>query len=145
MAFQPAQFSEDACVICRKPVSIDGDTKLVQVKEGRKRLAESSVTRHDVSLNEYLLSEPVVVKVHEHCRRTYLYISAEQHRISCDTSGIPEKKKFLRSNLGERTRSGIDWRNACFLCAKSATYDKKHPNKKDAVHSAKTDRITETM
>jgi len=47
--------------------------------------------------------------------------------------------KYLRSSV-----AAFDWKNNCFLCGEQAVIDRKHPQR-NAVHEAKSDRLTETI
>ena len=87
-------------------------------------------------LTAYLLSNPSVIRVHETCRKGFVYIPSDQVKRASDSdlNDGTNGNKFLCSYSDK-----FEWKTNCFLCAKPA-------NKCiDIVYEAKPDRLTETM
>ena len=101
------------CVICRKEFGAELCNRAVCVNEGRSRLLECAAQHNDSELSKYLLSDPVVVNVHEGCRRHYLYIGNEhlKRNATADEYDINTgKTKYMRSSVGT-----FNFKNHCFF------------------------------
>ena len=142
MATKASLFSEDVCVICCKLFRTETGEKAVKVQEGRDRLMQCSSQREDRELSEYLMTNPLVVHVHESCRKEYVYVPVPHVKRPLITDDVEEtgKVKFLRSAV-----ESFDWKRNCFLCGKPAVKDTKHPGSRSKVREAKTDKVTQNM
>ena len=71
MASITPNFNETMCVICWISFSSSTDTDVSTVTKGVARLIEYSDKLGDTELHEYLLTNPLIVKIHNSCRRNY--------------------------------------------------------------------------
>ena len=113
MASAFPQFDDISCVICRAALSPTGDSDIAEVSRGLERLIEYSAKNNDAELNQYLLTKPRIVRVHNSCRRNYTSKRRYDQKCAKDNAdGDGEiQPKTLRSSV-----PAFDWKIHCFFC-----------------------------
>ena len=113
----------NSCVICCK--EFNDENPQVEVGWGIHTLIKyCKLRKYDelmITLQNHIQNEKTVY-VHKKCRRDFTD-TKRAFKFHSDSQAAPAKR--LRSSIQSYT-----WEDQCFLCARSAVKDEKHPNRK---------------